>query len=93
MSQGPILRPTNISLDIYSRADKWDFQNALFDLPLIWRYDCDCLEGHLYGCPRDAGYRPESIPDARAAIGELDPIWQKVLDVLETNPEVHIYCN
>jgi hypothetical protein len=102
MSYGPVLRTRSRGRtdtvedqpDVYGRRDKWDFQNALLALPLLWRYDCGCpADKHYYGCPMDGGCRPESIPDARSAIARLDPVWREVLDALDADPEAYIYWN
>lgn len=73
-------------------SDGREFMRAVWDVENVWGGDCGCRnkDNDDYYCGGIPYVRPKDFVSLREKTKNLQPIWQKVIDYLESEPSAYI---
>jgi hypothetical protein len=78
-------------LTIPRYSDGFEFMKVIWDEgECIDRCICLDKKDHAYMCDGDSIFRPKDFAVVREKTKELQPIWQKVLDYMESEPKAYV---
>lgn len=76
---------------IFRYQDGYAFMKAVWDQDCVFVSRCGCdPNNHGYGCDTDSICRPRDLQALRLATKDLEPVWQILIDYLESEPNAYL---
>jgi hypothetical protein len=71
-------------------SDSWKFMEQIYDGEIISLKNCSCGDKHQYMCEGETAHRPLDFIALKERTKHLQPVWQEVIDYMESEPAAYV---